>query len=156
MSRTALYAEIERDFRALFEGIHEAPWRARLATLVALLKEKHAAVSWVGAYLEANEGSGTLWVDAYQGKVACLQIPPGKGVCGVAFAERRTLIVPDVEKFPGHIACDSLSRSEIVVPIRRGGKWVGVLDLDSHSLNAFQAEDETGLRRLVSLLQDDD
>jgi GAF domain-containing protein len=150
--RRELYQGLERDFAALFEGEAGAPWEARLATLIALLKERHPAISWVGAYLEREPGSGTLWIDAYQGKVACLRIPPGKGVCGASFAARQTLVVPDVDRFPGHIACDSLSRSEIVAPIRRGDRWVGVLDLDSHSPDAFGSDDEQGLNRLLALL----
>lgn len=147
----SVYAQLSRDLEALLEGT-KAPWETRLSTLIALLKERLPKISWVGAYLERPAGSGTLWIDAYQGKVACLEIPPGKGVCGAAFLERKTLIVPDVEKFPGHIACDAASRSEIVLPLYREKKLVGVLDLDSHALAAFTTEDQIGIEKLLSLL----
>jgi GAF domain-containing protein len=149
------YAEIRRKFVALLGSPGErarTPWETKLSSLIAMVREDHPQVSWIGAYLERPTGSKTLWVDAYQGKVACLEIPPGKGVCGTAFARGETLIVPDVEKFPGHIACDAASRSEIVLPIRRAGKLVGVLDLDSHSLGAFDATDEVGLAELLAVL----
>ena len=98
-------------------------------------------------------GSGELWVGPYQGKVACLFIGPGKGVCGASFEKQKTLIVPDVHQFPGHIACDSLACSEIVLPVRHGGKSIGVLDLDSHAYGAFDEGDEKGLLRLLDVLE---
>lgn len=128
------------------------PWETKLASLIALLKENHPAISWVGAYLERPAGSGTLWVDCYQGKIACLEIPPGRGVCGAAFARRETVIVPNVHAFPGHIACDAAARSEIVVPLYREGKLVGVLDLDSHAPAAFDEADAAGLSLLLRSL----
>lgn len=149
--KESVYSDLYRDLEALLAK-SRAPWETRLSTLIALLKERLPKISWVGAYLERPLGSGTLWVDAYQGKIACLEIPPGKGVCGTSFSTKKTLIVPNVEDFPGHIACDAASRSEIVIPLHREGKLVGVLDLDSHALAAFDESDHQGILRLLSLL----
>ena len=114
--------------------------------MIAFIKEKLPYVSWVGFY--RAKGSD-LWVGPYQGKLACLKIPEGKGVCRKAFKENRVLTVKNVEEFEGHIACDALSRSEIVLPVGR----LGVLDLDSHELAAFDQEDEKGLKVLLSILE---
>ena len=106
---------------------------------------------WTGFYL--YEGKETLSLGPFQGSVACYSIPYGKGVCGKAWEEGRTLIVPDVEKFPGHIACSSLSRSEIVVPMYDASHtFRGVLDIDSTYLNDFNKEDKEGLERIIELL----
>ena len=91
-------------------------------------------------------------VGPFQGKVACVRIGMGKGVCGTAAQERRTVIVPDVHQFPGHIACDSASRSEIVVPLIRDGELIGVLDIDSPSLSRFDDEDAAGLEKVAKVL----
>ncbi len=135
--------------RSSLEGVLEGgiPWESGLVSLIALLKEHHARISWVGFY---RAQGADLWIGPYQGKLACLEIPAGKGVCGASFAQKKTLVVPDVDAFPGHIACDSLSRSEIVLPVFRAGQCVGVLDLDSHELSAF---DETDAQNLESLLK---
>lgn len=106
---------------------------------------------WTGFYL--YEGKETLSLGPFQGSVACYSIPYGKGVCGKAWEEERTLIVPDVEKFPGHIACSSLSRSEIVVPMYDASHtFRGVLDIDSTHLNDFNEDDKEGLERIIELL----
>ena len=104
---------------------------------------------WVGFYLVKD---GELVVGPFQGPVACTRIRKGRGVCGTAWADERTLIVPDVEAFPGHIACSSLSRSEIVVPIFSGDAVVGVLDADSVELSAFDAEDQRWLEEVVKVV----
>src|SRR3954471_1929165 len=107
---------------------------ANLANVTAALRECVPIASWIGFYVRRGDG---LVLGPFQGKVACVRIAIGRGVCGTAAAERRTVIVPDVEKFPGHIACDAGSRSEIVVPVNRGGEVVAVLDVDSYELAAF-------------------
>ncbi len=120
-----------------------------LANLSALLKQSFKKISWVGFYL--NNGS-QLILGPFQGKVACTSILPGKGVCGTAALKQETVIVQDVHKFPGHIACDGNSNSEIVVPLIKSGKLLGVLDLDSYHLNAFNEEDKNYLEELVEFL----
>ena len=119
---------------------------ANMANVAAALKEQFGWL-WVGFYLVKN---GELVLGPFQGPVACTRIRKGRGVCGTAWAEARTLIVPDVEQFPGHIACSSLSRSEIVLPLFKNGEVVGVLDVDSTDLNTF---DETDQRYLEAILQ---
>ena len=109
---------------------------------------------WTGFYL--YEGKETLSLGPFQGSVACYSIPYGKGVCGKAWEEGHTLIVPDVEKFPGHIACSSLSRSEIVVPMYDASHtFRGVLDIDSTRLNDFNEDDKEGLERIIKLLMEE-
>lgn len=109
---------------------------------------------WTGFYL--YEGKETLSLGPFQGSVACYSIPYGKGVCGKAWEEGHTLIVPDVEKFPGHIACSSLSRSEIVVPMYEASHtFRGVLDIDSTRLNDFNEDDKEGLERIIKLLMEE-
>lgn len=121
---------------------------ANLCNSIAFIKEL-PDVSWAGVY---SEKDGELVLGPFQGKAACNRIKVGSGVCGTAFKEGRTLVVPDVEKFPGHIACDSMSRSEIVVPIICNDKKIGVLDLDSYSLNRFYEFDKENLEEIVRLL----
>jgi GAF domain-containing protein len=121
---------------------------ANAANAVALLKQRLPDVNWVGFYFV--EGAD-LVLGPFQGKVACTRIPFGKGVCGRAAAEARTIIVPDVSKFVGHIACDSASRSEIVVPLLTWSKLRGVLDVDSASLNRFDEDDQEGLESVASV-----
>lgn len=121
---------------------------ANLCNTMAFIKEL-PDVSWAGVYLEKD---GELVLGPFQGKAACNRIKIGSGVCGMVFEEGRTLVVPDVEKFPGHIACDSLSKSEIVVPIICNDKKIGVLDLDSYSLNRFNEVDKEKLEEIVRLL----
>ena len=122
-----------------------------LANASALLYEALEDLNWAGFYLLRN---GELVLGPFQGKPACIHIPVGKGVCGAAVRENRTLRVEDVHAFPGHIACDSASRSEIVVPLRQNGAILGVLDLDSPSLRRFTAADQEGLEAFARVLGD--
>jgi GAF domain-containing protein len=145
-SKTEQYASLLPQMRALMEG--ETDGVANLANVAAALKEQFGWL-WVGFYLVRN---GELVVGPFQGPVACTRIRKGRGVCGTAWAEARTLIVPDVEAFPGHIACSNLSRSEIVVPIFLGGDVVGVLDVDSVELGAFDEEDKRWLEEVVKAM----
>lgn len=144
--KAALYAELEKQLRALLAGEHD--FIANAANTAALFYHTLPDVSWVGFYrLVGSE----LVLGPFQGKPACVRIPLGKGVCGVAAARRETVLVPDVHRFPGHIACDSASRSEIVVPLLKDGQLLGVLDLDSPTLNRFDATDQAGLENLARL-----
>lgn len=122
---------------------------ANLANTVAALREQFGWF-WVGFYLVKND---ELVLGPFQGPVACTRIRKGRGVCGSSWAEARTLIVPDVEKFPGHIACSSLSKSEIVVPVIRNGEVIAVLDVDSDQLDQFDETDRQYLEKIISLIQ---
>jgi GAF domain-containing protein len=116
------------------------------ANLSALLKQTLSDVSWVGFYLY----NGTaLYLGPFQGKVACVDIPLDRGVCGLAARSKKTVIVPDVHQFPGHIACDEGSKSEIVIPIIKNNQLIGVLDIDSYSLSRFDSLDQTYLEKLT-------
>ena len=128
----------------LFAGERD-PW-ANAANLAALLFESLPDLNWAGFYFLRGGG---LVVGPFQGRVACVRIALGAGVCGTAAAERRTVIVPDVHAFPGHIACDSASNSEIVIPLLAGSQLIGVLDLDSPSLNRFSSADAAILEPLA-------
>jgi L-methionine (R)-S-oxide reductase len=123
---------------------------ASLANAAALLKFNFNPFSWVGFYLESQ---GDLVVGPFQGKPACVRIKPGKGVCGAASERKETIVVPDVSRFPGHIVCDPMSRSEIVVPIQVAGKVVGVLDVDSENLSNFDETDRVYLEKIVEMLK---
>ena len=141
------YAELEAHGDAILDGINdEIAGMATIATLV-----HHAfGFLWTGFYRVVTPGE-MLRVGPYQGSLGCLEIAFGRGVCGTAAVERRSIIVPDVEKFPGHIACDSRSRSEIVVPVTGArGELLAVLDVDSEELDSFDQEDQKGLERMVS------
>jgi L-methionine (R)-S-oxide reductase len=143
-SKTDQYRSLLPQIRALTGG--EPDRVANLANIVAALKQQFGWL-WVGFYLVKD---GELVVGPFQGPVACTRISKGRGVCGTSWQERRTLIVPDVEAFPGHIACSSLSRSEIVVPVFHQGEVVGVLDADSVEGNDFDEEDRRWLEELVA------
>ena len=143
-SKTDQYQSLLPQIRALTEG--EPDRVANLANVVAALKQQFGWL-WVGFYLVKD---GELVVGPFQGPVACTRISKGRGVCGTSWQEGRTLIVPDVEAFPGHIACSSLSRSEIVVPVFHQGEVVGVLDADSTELNDFDEEDRRWLEEMVA------
>ena len=121
-----------------------------LSNAAALLWEMLPDINWAGFYKMED---GQLILYPFQGKPACTRIPVGRGVCGTAVAEDATQLVPDVHEFPGHIACDSASNSEIVIPIHVGGEIWGVLDIDSPYLNRFTAEDQAGLERFVQILE---
>ncbi|MGE5352366.1 MAG: GAF domain-containing protein [Acidobacteriota bacterium] len=120
-----------------------------LSNFTAALKQTFPKISWVGFYLKKGD---FLYLGPFQGKIACTQIKIGQGVCGTSAEKKETVIVPDVDKFPGHIACDSLSRSEIVVPLIKGGELLGVLDLDSTSYNSFNEVDKKYLEALGHLV----
>ncbi|HMG20464.1 MAG TPA: GAF domain-containing protein [Kofleriaceae bacterium] len=145
--KPARYRELLPQLAALLDG--EPDLIANLATTTAALRECAPTASWIGFYVMRG---GELVLGPFQGKLACVRIALGRGVCGTAAAERRTLVVPDVEQFPGHIACDAGSRSEIVVPIMRRGEVVAVLDLDSYDLAAFDDADAAGLAPIAELL----
>jgi GAF domain-containing protein len=127
----------------------ETDLTANLANFVAILKEAFGFF-WVGFYWVKNE---QLVLAPFQGTLACTRIAFGKGVCGSSWKEQKTILVPDVDAFPGHIACSSLSKSEIVVPIFQNGKVVGVLDVDSDKLNDFDDQDQIGLENLIKVLE---
>ncbi len=145
-SKADQYASLIPQIKGLLEG--EPDLVANLANVTAALKEQFGWL-WVGFYLVKND---ELVLGPFQGPVACTRIRKGRGVCGTSWAEARTLIVPDVEKFPGHIACSSLSRSEIVVPVIRNNEVVAVLDVDSSELNQFDETDQHYLEQIVALL----
>jgi len=150
MSRSAEYETVAAQVTTLIE---EAPsFVAALASTAALLNDTFEHYFWVGFYLPEEDGS--LSVGPYQGPLACMKIPAGRGVCGAAVERREVLVVPDVHAFPDHITCDSRSRSEVVVPVLRDGEVRAVLDVDSDRLNAFDDSDRTGLVTLAGLLAD--
>jgi L-methionine (R)-S-oxide reductase len=122
---------------------------ANLANITAALKEQFGWL-WIGFYLVKGD---ELVLGPFQGPVACTRIKKGRGVCGASWEQQKTLIVPDVEKFPGHIACSSLSRSEIVIPLFSDGKVAGVLDVDSKELNEFDETDRTWLEQILALIR---
>jgi GAF domain-containing protein len=141
------YQAIIPQIKGLLEG--ESDLTANLANVAAALKEQFKWW-WIGFYLVKNE---VLVLGPFQGPVACTRIRKGRGVCGTSWAEAKTLIVADVEKFPGHIACSSLSRSEIVVPLIYDNKVWGVLDADSEHLSHYDETDKVFLEQIVSLLK---
>jgi L-methionine (R)-S-oxide reductase len=147
LPKPALYEQLEREVAALIDG--ETDWIANLANVAALLYHSLADVNWAGFYLLKQD---VLVVGPFQGLPACVRIPLGRGVCGTAAAQRKTIIVPNVHEFAGHIACDSASNSEIVVPMIRAGALLGVLDIDSPKLARFDEEDRAGLERIVEAL----
>ena len=142
------YGTLNAQLSALVGGV---PHRtANLANAAALLYHTLDGLDWAGFYLLEGD---TLVLGPFQGRPACIEIPVGRGVCGTAVAEGKTQLIPDVHQFPGHIACDSASNSEIVVPIRADGKIVGVLDLDSPYIGRFTKEDQAGLEAFVRVLE---
>lgn len=142
------YKELNRRLAALVHGV---PHRtANLANAAALLFHTLDRLNWAGFYLLED---GILVLGPFQGKPACIEIQVGRGVCGTAVAEDRTQLVADVHRFPGHIACDSASNSEIVIPIHADGRTVGVLDVDSPCVDRFTEEDRTGLEEFVRILE---
>lgn len=148
MTRKETYELTKRQIVSLLEG--ETDRTAILANVTALLREAFPRrFFWVGFYMVKD---GELLLGPFQGPVACMHIRKGRGVCGTAWERNETIIVPDVEQFPGHIACSSLSRSEIVVPLRREGQVIGVLDVDSRSLSAFNTVDKVALEEILDLL----
>ena len=144
--RQVVYQELLASLRALVAD--EPDLIANLANIVAVLKQALPGASWVGFYRQVG---ADLVLGPFQGKLACTRIGPGQGVCGAAAARKATVLVPDVAAFPGHIACDSASRSEIVVPVLRRGQVVAVLDLDSESLAHFDTLDAEQLADVAAL-----
>lgn len=146
LSREAAYVEIANQVQAVLEGIHDTI--AGMATISALV---HAALGflWTGFYRVVDPGK-LLRIGPYQGSLGCLEIAFGKGVCGNAAAEKRSIIVDDVTLFPGHITCDARSRSEIVVPVfGRSGELIAVFDIDAEEVGAFTEVDRRGLEDLM-------
>ncbi|WP_196138028.1 GAF domain-containing protein [Aliikangiella sp. G2MR2-5] len=145
-------SEFYRSLCLQLEGLleNERNWITNLSQFSALLNMNLDRINWVGFYL-ANS-SGDLKLGPFQGNVACINIPLGKGVCGSAAESRKTIVVEDVDKFDGHIACDARSRSEVVCPLVKEGQLIGVLDIDSPEIGRFNDEDARGLETLVSLL----
>ena len=146
-SRADLYRDLASALDALTADEPDAI--ANMANAAALLFEYLPDLNWAGFYHLVD---GELVLGPFQGKAACIRIPLGKGVCGTAAAERRTMRVADVHDFPGHIACDAASASELVVPILAGDRLIGVLDLDSPVSDRFDADDQAGCERLMALL----
>ena len=148
MNRNVNYEQLTRRLETLTKDI---PYEiANLANASALLWQALPDINWAGFYKMVD---GILVLYPFQGKTACVRIEVGKGVCGTAVAENATQLVADVHQFPGHIACDSASNSEIVIPIRVGGEIWGVLDIDSPYFNRFTEEDRAGLEGFVRILE---
>lgn len=141
------YAMLAAQVEALLAG--ERNRVANAAQLSAFIYQEVPDLNWAGFYFV--EGDDQLLLGPFQGKVACMRIPFSKGVCGAAARERRTQRVEDVHAFPGHIACDAASRSELVVPLVQGGRLIGVLDLDSPHPARFSAADQAGIEALVEV-----
>jgi GAF domain-containing protein len=147
-AKAARYAALAEEVAAVLAG--EDDPTARMATVAAILAQGFDHYFWTGFYLVDPRKVAELVVGPYQGTLGCLRIAFGRGVCGTAAAERRTVVVPDVEAFPGHIACDDRSRSEIVVPVfGPGGRLLGVFDVDSTEPAAFDEIDAAGLERIL-------
>jgi L-methionine (R)-S-oxide reductase len=147
MPKDSAYAEIHAQLTAVFTA--EPNGLANAANMSALLYQGLTGLNWAGFYFLQD---GELVLGPFQGKVACVRIAMGRGVCGTAAEQRKTLIVKDVHEFPGHIACDAASRSEIVVPLVKDGRLLGVLDLDSPNLARFDEQDREGLETAAQLL----
>ncbi|MBR3241976.1 MAG: GAF domain-containing protein [Parasporobacterium sp.] len=149
-SLDVFYKELNSRMKSLLKDdvSDDAEWIADLANAAALLFELLPEINWAGFYLFHN---GRLLLGPFQGRVACREIAVGRGVCGTAFEKKETLVVEDVHNFPGHIACDERSRSEIVVPLYRGNELVGVLDIDSPRTARFSQEDKAGLEAFAGI-----
>lgn len=145
-SKEDQYLSLLPQIKGLLDG--EPDLIANLANVVAALKEQFGWL-WVGFYLVKSDA---LVLAPFQGPVACTRIKKGKGVCGASWEKATTLIIPDVEKFPGHIACSSLSRSEIVIPVMRNNEVVAVLDVDSSEPNHFDTTDQQYLEKIISFI----
>ena len=146
-SKTELYANLQLQLRSLLEG--ERDFIANAANFSSVLYHFLPDLNWAGLYLHKG---GELVLGPFQGQPACVRIAIGKGVCGTAAEQRQTILVDNVHEFPGHIACDSASNSEIVVPLIRDGELLGVLDIDSPKKARFTPEDEAGCVRLAEIL----
>jgi GAF domain-containing protein len=146
-TKTEQYESLIPQIKGLLEG--ETDLIANLANITAALKEQFGWF-WIGFYLVKNN---ELVLGPFQGPVACTRIKKGRGVCGASWEKAKTIIVPDVEKFPGHIACSSLSKSEIVIPLIRNNEVAGVLDVDSDDFDQFDAIDQKYLESITDLIQ---
>ncbi len=154
MNKLEFYRQITMQSKALCEG--EPNLIANLANISAILFERLDDINWAGFYLMDKSIDGSkdeLVLGPFQGKAACVRIPTGRGVCGTAASETRTMLVRDVHEFDGHIACDAASNSEVVVPIVVENRVVGVLDIDSPSIARFDQDDANGLESLVLVIQ---
>jgi L-methionine (R)-S-oxide reductase len=145
--KVALYARLYEEVKAIVEG--ERDWIANTANCAAILFHSLPNINWAGFYFLKGKD---LVLGPFQGMPACVRIGPGRGVCGAAAAKRRTLVVPNVHEFPGHIACDPASNSEIVIPLLSRERLLGVLDIDSPLANRFDADDAAGLQAIVTIL----
>ena len=146
-TKPELYRELAAAAQALIADEHDPV--ANMANLAALIWQFVPSLNWAGFYRVIDGG---LVLGPFQGRPACIRIPFGQGVCGAAAASGATQLVADVHAFPGHIACDAASRSELVVPVRRGGEVVAVIDLDSPDLARFDAQDAAGIETLAALI----
>lgn len=146
------YEELNYNLISLIHGFDkdDANFIANLSNAAALLAQNLPGINWVGFYLVRGD---KLMVGPFQGKPACREIMPGRGVCGTAWEKDEPQVVPDVHEFPGHIACDENSRSEIVIPLHKDGKVVGVLDIDSPELNRFSPGDVMGLAGFAKIIE---
>ncbi len=142
------YSALNKELSALISGVPHPI--ANMANAASLLYNSLEDLNWAGFYLMEN---GILVLGPFMGKPACIEIPVGKGVCGTAVAENRSQLVYDVHQFPGHIACDSASNSEIVIPLRKDGEIIGVLDIDSPSIGRFSEADKLGLEEFAKILE---
>ena len=147
--KRAQYAALAAQIRALLDG--EDDWICAMANVSAAIFDMLPELNWAGFYRVKD---GNLILGPFQGKVACIHIPMGKGVCGTAAERDETQVVPDVHAFPGHIACDSASNAEIVLPIHRDGGVVAVLDIDSPVIGRFTEADRAGLEGFVRVLEE--
>jgi GAF domain-containing protein len=147
-SKPAVYGELAQMLEALLQGEPDAI--ANAANMSALIFTSLPDLNWAGFYFLKT--ADELVLGPFQGKPACVRITVGKGVCGTAVARRQSVLVEDVHAFPGHIACDAASRSELVVPLIKDGKMLGVLDLDSPIPARFDADDQAGMEKLVAIL----
>ena len=144
---TSFYDNLAGDLEALIKGVPHVI--SNLSNASALIFERLDRLNWAGFYLLEGE---TLVLGPFQGRPACIEIKIGRGVCGTAAAQRRTLVVPDVHEFKGHIACDSCSRSEIVVPLIKDGAVIGVLDIDSPEPDRFSPDDKEGIELVAGTI----
>lgn len=144
--KAAFYRELTQQLQGLFHG--EADMIANAANMSALIYQMLPDLNWAGVYLLKGE---QLVLGPFQGKPACVRIPVGRGVCGAAIERKTSILVEDVHAFPGHIACDAASRSELVVPIFRNSEAIGVIDLDSPLPSRFDSDDQAGIERLAEI-----
>lgn len=148
IDKSNLYEQTKKQVESLIDPT--LPLVTNLSNISALLNEVLEDINWVGFYLLKEQ---TLLLGPFQGKVACTRIALGRGVCGTAAKEARTQLVEDVHQFPGHIACDSASNSEIVIPIKVDNKVIGVLDIDSPNISRFDEQDKKGLETIIQIME---